>query len=266
MNKKSNNLMLGSFGAFFVILFTERVLSLVQCFMDPELGLNVMLFGAKFNKYIYGTSLIFLTAFIVFVAFTLGRVLSLGVDRGYKMLMIATSLLLVPAMLRTEHSIVILQYVSFVFLFIAFLLRFFDIRKERCLNIGYTISSFVYVSLFLFTIPVVKITAAGNTNKPLYYALAFGSIAVVVLYMIMGFKLFSDRYKGAVNPFFLIAAIAVNAAGVVLAIGTSDFPNFFMPSLDYIGPFVGLGAALITYVISLFVSLRLKRRLRKSTN
>mgnify|MGYP003293853730 CR=1 FL=1 len=224
-----------------------------------RLVIHIIFFGAKFDKYVYGVTFIALIAFLVVAAFTLGRALSLGVDRAYKMLVISSVLLLIPASLGTAHSMPILQYVGDAFLLFALLLRYFDIRNERCLNLGYTISSFIYIGAFLFSFPLVNRTLAGNSNTKLYYALAFGNIAAIAIYMIMCFKLFSDKYKVATNPLFLVAMLAINAIGVVFAIGTEDFPGYFMFT------FVAVGVTVVAYLVNILFAIRLKRRLRNST-
>lgn len=257
MNKKSNGLMLGSFAMFFALLLAERLISIILCFKDPALGFKTMFMGAKYNLYIYGLTVLCIAAFAIMFAFTLGRALALGVERTYKLLVLCSVCLLIPAMLRTEHSITIIQYVSFGFLSLALLFRYFVIRKERVLNIGYTITSWIYVSTFVLTIPVVIKTIAGNGNLPLYLALGVGSIAAIFVYMILLFKLFSDKYKTAVNPFFLLATIAINAAGVAFAIGTDDFTHFIVPLIT-------LGVCVVAYAVNFFVALSLKRRLRRA--
>ena len=79
MEKKRSALMLVSFLAYYVILFGERLYSLVMSFTDKNIGFKQMFLGATFNKYVYGMTLISLAIFLILFLRILGKLLSVGI-------------------------------------------------------------------------------------------------------------------------------------------------------------------------------------------
>ena len=112
MNRKSNRLMLACFIGFYMLLFGAGVYVFVMGIVKEDIGIAQMFLGAKYNMYFYLMTFISLAAFMVLFPITLGRVLALGVDRSYKMLVITAGVTLIPSFLHGEGTFVILNYIG----------------------------------------------------------------------------------------------------------------------------------------------------------
>lgn len=255
MNRKSNRLMLACFIGFYMLLFGAGVYAFVMGIVKEDIGIVKMFLGAKYNRYVYLMTFISLAAFMVLFPITLGRVLALGVDRSYKMLCFTSGAILISSFLRTPDTFVPVIYAGYAFLLLALLLRYIDIRKERCLNLTYTISCFIYLCAFLFTIPTVFKTVGGNKNEGLYCMLALGSVGMIAIYTFMCLKLFSDKYKTATHFAFFLITLAVNAGVIVLSLSTEEITSFMFS-------FVAIGVTTVAFIVKLILGGRHKKKVR----
>lgn len=255
MNKKSNGLMLACFITFYALMLASGVYTLIMGFIGEGMGLSKMFLGAKYDRYVYGMTVLPILAFMVLFPITLGRILALGTDRSYKMLIITAGVILIPSFLRTQDTIVVLNYAGYVFLLLALLLRYSDIRKERCLNFVYTVACFIYLCAFLLTIPTVFKTVGGNKNETLYTLMALGSILLIAAFTFMCLKLFSDKYKVATNFVFFLLTIAVNGAVIAVALSTEEITSFLFQ-------LIAVGVTTIAFVIKAILNLRHKKKIR----
>ena len=234
MDKKRNSLILGSFIAFFVILLVERVFVLL--YTMNSIGFAKMFGGAKFDLWTNLIIVFGIGVFLILFLFALGKILSMGVDRSYKVLIISAGFMLIASKVNNGRIegvlgivLAVVEYLAYACLLAGYFFRYLDIRQDTCLNKGYTISSFVYISLFLLAIPVIQKTAAGNKNMGFYYAEALGMMALVVVFVIMSLMLFSDKYKSVNNIFFIIALFLIVLVMTLLVIGQEDFKIVILP-------------------------------------
>lgn len=250
MERKHNVLMFISFLAYYVILFAERATSLIMSLTDKRIGFGKMfLKGGVFNLYVYG-----LTAFCMFVSLIialriLGKVLANGVGATSKLLIINSGILLVAGMLDTPHSITVIQFIAYIFLFIACFTKFIEIMNKKEARAS-TIASFIYFMAFAMAIPVVHKATSADGKKLYYIFEALASGGLVVTFTIIMLFLFSDeRFKHVNNVIFFIILVAANAA--VVLVSMSQGINFF--------PVIACGVAALAYLVTVLLLLRDKR-------
>ena len=102
---------------YFIVLFAERVQSIVRSIKDK----NVKLFGNGFNGYVYLAVFLSLAAFLVLLIvgnawflkslFTMDMNVYNSVD--YRMLSITAGVILVSGMVHTEYTIPGIQFASY---------------------------------------------------------------------------------------------------------------------------------------------------------
>lgn len=109
---------------YFIILFAERVQSIVRSIRDKD----VKLFGSGFDSYVYLAVFLSLAAFLVLLAvgnaaflqslFTMDVNVYRSID--YRMLSITVGVILVSGMVHTEYTIPGIQFASYGMLIAAF--------------------------------------------------------------------------------------------------------------------------------------------------
>ncbi|MCR5308803.1 MAG: hypothetical protein K6E21_01675 [Bacilli bacterium] len=250
MEKKHNILMLTGFGGYFLILFLERVYSIVSSL--TKYGFAKVYLKGAFNIYSFG-----LTTFCLFLALVIflriiGKILANGIGANSKLMIIDAGVLLVAGMLDTPESQIIIQFIAYIFLFVACFTKFIEImhKKEA---VGSTIASFIYFIAFGMAIPLVhNVTNVDSYGRKIYLVFeALTSGGLVVTFTIMMLFLFSEeRYKHVNNVVFLGLLLAGNALvfiqGMVLGV-----PNFF--------PVIAAGVAVVAYIVTVLLLFRDKR-------
>lgn len=253
MERKHNFLMFISFLAYFIILFSERVTSLVMSYMDPAIGLKRMFFGGGFNKFAYGmTVLALLVSFVLFLRIV-GKAMSYGIGGSSTLLILNAGALLVAGMqdIQPRAELVIIQFVAYIFLFIACLTKFIEIRQKKD-ALASTVASFIYFVGFGMAIPVIHKTAVVGTPAKYYYMFeAIASCGIALAFMIMMFFLFSEeRYRHVNNIIFFVILVALDALVLVQGFGIGD-PNFFMAG--------ALGVAVVAYLVTVILLFKDKK-------
>ena len=117
---------------YFIILFAERVQSIVRSIRDKD----VKLFGSGFDSYVYLAVFLSLAAFLVLLAvgnaaflqslFTMDMNVYRSID--YRMLSITVGVILVSGMVHTEYTIPGIQFASYGMLIAALVI------KTACVN------------------------------------------------------------------------------------------------------------------------------------
>mgnify|MGYP006954674185 CR=1 FL=1 len=118
---------------YFIILFAERVQSIVRSIRDKD----VKLFGSGFNSYVYLAVFLSLAAFLVLLAvgnaaflkslFTMDVNVYNSID--YRMLSITAGVILVSGMVHTEYTVPGIQFASYGMLIAALVI------KTACVNV-----------------------------------------------------------------------------------------------------------------------------------
>lgn len=108
---------------YFLILFGERIQSLIRSFADK----NLSMWGDGFSRYVNGICILSLAASVILL-FTINRdflkaLLSDGTQVNAKMICITIGVILVSGMVHTEYTIPGIQFVSYGFLIAALVIR-----------------------------------------------------------------------------------------------------------------------------------------------
>lgn len=139
------------FLAYFVILFAERLQSLVR------IG-KAGLFASGFDTYVNSVTVLSLTATVILLAVGNGdfwrSLVSPAVVPDYSMLTITAGVILVSGMVHTEHTIAPVQFAAYGMLIVAMILRTVQTAAgaEKPFMWWY---SLVYLTAFSMAIPVM---------------------------------------------------------------------------------------------------------------
>lgn len=222
---------------YFVVLYAERIQSLVRLFFDSK----IRVFGNGFDTYVNLASMLSLASGIVLLAFFnagfWASLFSSSAVVDYSMLCITSGVILVSGMVHTEYTIAPVQFASYGSLIVAMALMTIVNVKHGSAAFG-SWYSFVYLTLFSMAIPVMYKSQIDKAC--LFHALeAVVSLVLVACFTIMLRLLFlgqgenlllwvpiviavlgdaallAMRWKEEVNTFVLIFIIASVAAFVV---------------------------------------------------
>lgn len=209
---------------YFVILFIERMQSLVRSFMDS----NISMWGDGFDKYVNGICILSLGAFLVLL-FLINRdfLQSLFVKDAVvnmKNLSITIGVILVSGMVHTEHTIPGIQFASYGLLIVAFVI---STAKNNAAS-GNSIllwMSLVYLIFFSMAIPVVY--KSGMENAAVFHVIeAIVSLVLVACFAYMTYLILAGN---AVNLFMILPIIiALVGDAVVLALRWKEEVNSFV--------------------------------------
>ena len=213
---------------YFIILFAERVQSIVRSIRDKD----VKLFGSGFNSYVYLAVFLSLVAFLVLLAvgnasflkslFTMDMNVYNSID--YRMLSITAGVILVSGMVHTEYTVPGIQFASYGMLIAALVI------KTACVNAQAEDSvllwmSLIYLILFSMAIPVMY--HSDIEKATLFHAIeAVVSLALVAAFAVLMYKVMIGN---AVNLFYVIpVAIAVIGDTIIVAMRWKEKVNGFV--------------------------------------
>lgn len=177
-----------SFILYFLILLTERTISVVLSFVN---GINIT--NDLFNSYTY---LLVFASLGAWLLYTLLRCLNSfkalfksDVEIPFKDLCIASGIILLSGMVHTEYTISIIQFVAYGILIVGILLRVILIKTK---NIALKWLSFAYLVAFSMAIPVMY---HSNIDLHVLFHIieAVASFALVILFTNLLLMLFSDK-------------------------------------------------------------------------
>lgn len=213
---------------YFVVLYGERLQSLIRSVRDPK----VNLYGSAFDGFVYTVSVISMISAAVFLAgwnreFFAGlfdRSAKLYAQIDYGKLSIAAGILLFSGMVHTEHTVPVVQFVSYGALIVAMALRIVTAHSGGD-NMFMRWFSFAYLTVFSMAIPVMY--RAQIKAAPAFHIIeAAVMAALVVSFMLMMRQLFTGN--GA--NLFYIAPIVIAAIGdaVIIAMRWKEKVNTFV--------------------------------------
>ena len=213
---------------YFIVLFAERVQSIVRSIKDK----NVKMFGIGFNGYVYLAVFLSLAVFLVLLAmgnawflkslFTMDMNVYNSID--YRMLSITAGVILVSGMVHTEYTIPGIQFASYGMLIAALVI------KTACVNAQaedrvLLWMSLIYLTLFSMAIPVMY---HSEIDKAIFFHVieAVVSLALVAALAVLMYKVMIGN---AVNLFYIIPiAIAVIGDTIILAMRWKEKVNSFV--------------------------------------
>ena len=206
---------------YFIILFAERVQSIVRSIRDKD----VKLFGSGFDSYVYLAVFLSLAAFLVLLAvgnaaflqslFTMDMNVYRSID--YRMLSITAGVILVSGMVHTEYTIPGIQFASYGMLIAALVI------KTACANAQAKDSVLLWMSLIyliLFSLALVAAFAVLMYKVLIGNAVDLFYVIPVAIAVIGDTIIVAMRWKEKVNGFvliFLIAASVMWIAGRIAA-------------------------------------------------
>ena len=213
---------------YFIILFAERIQSIVRSIRDKD----VKLFGSGFNSYVYLAVFLSLAAFLVLLAvgnasflkslFTMDMNVYNSID--YRMLSITAGVILVSGMVHTEHTVPGIQFASYGMLIAALVIR------TACVNAQAEDSvllwmSLIYLILFSMAIPVMYYSEIEKAT--LFHVIeAAVSLALVAAFAVLMYKVMIGN---AVNLFYVIpVVIAVIGDTIIVAMRWKEKVNGFV--------------------------------------
>lgn len=213
---------------YFIILFAERVQSIVRSIRDKD----VKLFGSGFNSYVYLAVFLSLAVFLVLLAvgntsflkslFTIDMNVYNSID--YRMLSITAGVILVSGMVHTEYTVPGIQFAAYGMLIAALVI------KTACVNAQTEDSvllwmSLIYLILFSMAIPVMY---HSDIEKAILFHVieAVVSLALVAVFAVLMYKVMIGN---AVNLFYVIpVAIAVIGDTIIVAMRWKEKVNGFV--------------------------------------
>lgn len=209
---------------YFLILFGERLQSIIRSFADK----NLSMWGDGFSRYVNGICILSLAASVILL-FTINRdflraLVSGGTQVNTKMICITISVILVSGMVHTEYTIPGIQFISYGFLIAALVIR---TAKNNAMTDDSILLwlSLVYLIFFSMAIPVVyksHIKYAGL----FHITEAVVSLVLVAAFAYMAYRVFNND---AVNLFMLLPIIiAVIGDAVILSLRWKEQVNTFV--------------------------------------
>lgn len=212
-----------SFLFYFLILFVERLQSLVRSFSDP----SYQVFGTPFDGYVNILTILSLAATVVLlVGFnpTFWASLFGKTDVDYRILTITSGVMLLSGMVHTEYTIAPVQFGAYGVLIVGLVLQTV-ISASSSKNAFRLWYSLVYLVIFSMAIPVVY-------RSQIYFAPAFHlieavvSAALVIAFTYMLYRMFTGNGSNLLLWVPIITAAIGDA--VILVMRWSESVNTFL--------------------------------------
>lgn len=198
-----------TFIAYFIILFTERVISLVRSFANFSFK---TIFSYYFSGFVYTIVILSLVAFMVYLLFkcldSLKAICKTDTAVDFKNLSIASAILLVSGMFHTEYTISVVQFISYGILIVGLLLKFVELHKQEENKVDLWLA-FIYLVVFSMAIPVSYPSLMKSADG--FHTLEFiTSLSLVAAFGYFAYSLFNEKYKAIYNPIVFIATIILD--------------------------------------------------------
>ncbi len=264
MNNKRNNDRISKsvyfidlmFFLYFVVLFAERLISLIRSAV-----MGVYMFEDGFNGFVYAATIASITATAfcliiferkIFVApFTFKNSMH---DLDYSMLSRIAGVELLSGMVHTECTISALQFCAYGALIVGMIIKT-ALSHNTSENKLLLWLSVIYLTAFSMAIPVMYRTGIKQ-YVPYYFVEAITTIALIVCFTFMLEKVFSGK---AQNLFYIVPiALAIVGDSVIIALPWHEKVNAFVLI------FLCLSAAL--WIIGKVISLVCSRRINTAKN
>ncbi len=213
---------------YFVILFTERLQSLLRSAKDR----SVKLFGDRFNGYIYGLAFASLAGFLVLMLMS-GRQFILSLFGAMpaelsvhhlRMITLCIGVILFSGMVHTEYTIPPIQFASYGLLIAALVL--YTIHYQPAAESKILLwMSLIYLVLFSMAIPVVYRSHIMR-QKTFHVLECATSFILVILFTLLTLRVMT----GDAENLFTVFPIVIAAAGdiPVIAMRWKEEKNLFV--------------------------------------
>ena len=236
------------FFLYFVILVTERTISVVQ-----SIVYGVDLFGTPFNIFTYLLVFLSIAGWLAFLLIkcrdNIKALFKPSENVNFKPLCIASGILLLSCMVHTEYTIPVMQFVAYGILIIGILLKVIE-NSKTSENRPLLWLSFTYLVAFSMAIPVMY--HSNIEHYKLFHVIEGISVfALVGLFTYLLVKIFDSK-----NDLFMVVPIVV---AIIL-----DVPLIILRWNEEVNVFVLIFISLSTllYVAGIIVKFIQKRKVR----
>ncbi|MBE6136586.1 MAG: hypothetical protein E7181_04915 [Erysipelotrichaceae bacterium] len=226
-----------SFFLYFLILLTERIISVVLSFVN---GVNI--YGHGFLGYIYTLVFVSIVSFFIYLLIKCRNNIKYifkkeNGDVDYKDLCIASGILLISGMVHTEYTTPVIQFVSYGILIIGILLKVV-VNVTRGGNKVLHWLSFAYLVAFSMAIPVMY-RSYIEFSVLFHFLEGVASLFLTVTFTILLILVFDQN-----DDLFLLPTVALVIAFDVplIVLRWSEEINYFVlifVSLSFVLFFVG---------------------------
>lgn len=233
---------------YFVILFTERMISIILSFMDADFSI----FESMFSTYAYCMVIASLCAFLILLftcnmpflsaLFSWNRVDTLMVDsRGYSILV---GVLLISGMIHTNYSNFFVQCISYGFLIVGLVLATIaNLRHDK--TDVYRWISLIYLVAYSMAIPVVYESHLPNAFI-INIVLAASSLILIGLFTFMSCKVFSGKADSILYVEPIHIAMFLNA--ILIWLRWDEGINLFL--------LISLVIAVVIWVVGKYIRIK----------
>lgn len=216
MDKKRETFLLLSFILFYLILASERVISLVFSF--KYLDLYGMFVESTFLCY---TNIYCIAALLAFGVSSIITIISLtfnGINEdSLRKLCITAGILISSSMVDTAYSHIPIQIMSYGILFMSIFTIMLPILEREDVK-SYPILTYIFMACFILAIP--KVTETKIINPYLFVAFYIieivGSFLLVSSFTAMMVSFFDDRLEITINPCFMFLILFVDTSLIIL--------------------------------------------------
>lgn len=213
---------------YFVILFAERLQSIIRSCLDK----NIQLMESGFNAYVYIVTILSLIAFVflLFIAnkyylkalFTWDAAIHEQIN--YLVLSITAGVILIGGMVHTEYTIPPVQFISYGMLIIALIIKTAAMNNEASSRPLLWLS-LTYLIAFSMAIPVMY-------HSDIHNAGIFHAIEAAVALLLVGVftYLMYLVFEGKAVNLFMLFPLAVTVIGdvIILAMRWKEKVNSFV--------------------------------------
>ena len=213
---------------YFVILFTERLQSIIRSCLDK----NIRLTGSGFNAYVYIVTILSLTAFLILFFIGNGcyfkslftRDATIHEQINYLMLSITAGVILIGGMVHTEYTIAPVQFISYGMLITALIIKTANMNGVVSSNLLLWLS-IIYLIAFSMAIPVMYHSDIANAG--IFHAIE--AVVALLLVAVFTYLMYLVLMGKAVNLFMIFPiAIAIIGDAVILAMRWKEKVNGFV--------------------------------------
>lgn len=222
---------------YFIILFIERLQSLMYIFSDN----NSRPLSNRYGAY---TNILTIFSLLVTLVLLLGfnenffRSLFSNVTPNYTMLIITSGVLLLSGMVHTKHTLIGLQFIAYGFLIASMVLKTITLVNEDN-NILSHWFFLVFAVMFSMAIPVVYKSNIKNSGV-FHYIEAILSIVLVVVFTYYLYLMFTSQFPSIMMIVIPILVLAVGNA-IIISMRWSEETNWFTLIFTILTIILGIG-------------------------
>lgn len=206
------------FALYFIILFAERIQSLVRSATDP----SVKMFKDGFNGYTFAVTMVSLAVSVIYLLITNGSLFvgmftrSANVHENVNMgaLCVATGLILVSGMVHTEHTAAPVQFAAYGALIVAIIIQT-AMRQGQSESPVLLWMSAAFLTAFSMAIPVMY--RSNIERATLFHVLeAVTAIVLIVMFTFMLHKVFCGDATDLFYAVPMLTALVLDTILIVM--------------------------------------------------